>query len=328
MAEDSATPPPRQAARWWQLRRAEVEARADATMKEWHAQLEATRHQLEAANEVIEARTGRNLIAAIVIGLVLGFAMLFSLIFVKELFMVFTGVVVAFGTFELATALRVAGHRVPRVAIVVVSLATMPAAFYLSDEGKWLVLLAGAAFITLWRLVEAAIPRWRATGRSLWEDIGAGTFVLIYVPFLAGFAVLLASKPGGQWWTLAALIVVIATDTGAYASGLMFGRHPMAPRISPKKTWEGFAGSVVCAVVAGVLLAVLMLEQPWWVGVVMGLVLCGTATLGDLTESLIKRDIGVKDMSSWLPGHGGLLDRLDSILPSCAAAYILFVIFA
>src|SRR5690606_19221747 len=110
---------------------------------------------------------------------------------------------------------------------------------YLSDEGKWLVLLAGAAFITLWRLVEAAIPRWRATGRSLWEDIGAGTFVLIYVPFLAGFAVLLASKPGGQWWTLAALIVVIATDTGAYASGLMFGRHPMAPRISPKKTWEG-----------------------------------------------------------------------------------------
>lgn len=327
MADESPTPPPERPARWWQLRRAEVEARADATMREWQAQFEATRHQLEAANEVIEARTGRNLIAAIAIGLILGLAMLFSLIFVKELFMVFTAIVAAFGSFELSTALRTAGYRVPRVAIVLISLATMPAAFYLSDEGKWIVLLAGAAFITLWRFVEAAIPRWRASGRKLWEDLGAGVFVLIYVPFLAGFAVLLAAKPGGEWWTLAALIVVIATDTGAYASGLMFGKHPMAPRISPKKTWEGFIGSVVCAVIAGVLLAILMLGQPWWVGVVMGLVLCGTATLGDLTESLIKRDIGVKDMSSWLPGHGGLLDRLDSILPSCAAAYMVFVVF-
>lgn len=327
MADDSATPSPERATRWWQLRRAEVEARADATVKELQAQFEATRHQFEAANEVIEARTGRNLIAAIVIGLALGLSVMFSLIFMKELFMVFTAIVVAFGSFELATALRIAGYRVPRVAIVLVSVATIPAAFYLSDEGKWLVLLGGAVVIAVWRLVEFAFPRWRATGRKLWEDLAAGAFVLVYVPFLAGFAVLLAAKTGGEWWTLTAVIIVVATDTGAYASGLLFGKHPMAPKISPKKTWEGFIGSVVSAVIAGVLLATLMLGQPWWVGVILGLVLCGTATVGDLTESLIKRDLGVKDMSSWLPGHGGFLDRLDSILPSCATVYILFVIF-
>lgn len=328
MAETNATPSPVPAKRWWQLRRAEAQARADATVKEIQAQFEATKHQFEAANEVIEARTGRNLIAAIVIGLALGLTVVFTLIFMKELFMIFTAIIVAFGSFELATALRIAGYRVPRTAIVLVAVATIPAAFYLSDQGKWLALLAGVAVVALWRIVEFAFPQWRNTGRTLGEDLAAGAFVQVYVPFLAGFAVLLASKPGGEWWTLAAVVIVVATDTGAYASGLTFGKHPMAPKISPKKTWEGFAGSVLCAVIAGILLAVLLLGQPWWVGVILGLTICGTATIGDLTESLIKRDIGVKDMSSWLPGHGGFLDRLDSILPSCAAAYILFVIFA
>ena len=123
-------------------------------------------------------------------------------------------------------------------------------------------------------------------------------------------------------WAPAATILI-----GYYASGLLFGKHPMAPLISPKKTWEGFAGSVIAATVAGVLLALLMLHQPWWVGVILAFALVLTATVGDLTESLIKRDLGTKDMSTWLPGHGGLLDRLDSALPSAAAAYALFIIF-
>ena len=159
------------------------------------------------------------------------------------------------------------------------------------------------------------------------RDIAAGSLVQIYVPFLASFAVLLDSKPGGEWWTLAFLVLVISVDTGAYASGLLLGRHPMAPRISPKKTWEGFAGSVATALVAGVLLSVFMLQQLWWFGLVFGAVIAFTATIGDLTESLIKRDLGIKDISTWLPGHGGFLDRLDSILPSAAATYALFLIF-
>jgi phosphatidate cytidylyltransferase len=102
----------------------------------------------------------------------------------------------------------------------------------------------------------------------------------------------------------------------------------MAPTISPKKTWEGLAGAAAACLVAGVLLAVFMLGAPWWFGLVFGAVMLVTATFGDLAESLIKRDLGIKDMSSWLPGHGGFLDRLDSILPSAAAAYALYLIFA
>ncbi|MET0974892.1 MAG: phosphatidate cytidylyltransferase, partial [Leifsonia sp.] len=122
--------------------------------------------------------------------------------------------------------------------------------------------------------------------------------------------------------------LVIAVDTGAYASGLLFGKHPMAPRISPKKTWEGFAGAVVASLIGGVLLATLMLGMPWWFGLVFGISILLSATIGDLSESLLKRDLGIKDMSSWLPGHGGFLDRLDSILPSAVIAYALFLIFA
>ena len=136
------------------------------------------------------------------------------------------------------------------------------------------------------------------------------------------------AQPDGEWWTLSFLLLVISADTAAYASGLSFGKHPMVPTISPKKTWEGFAGAALATTVVGILLAVLMLDQPWWFGAIFGLVILVAATFGDLAESLIKRDLGIKDMSSWLPGHGGFLDRLDSILPSAAAAYALYLIFA
>jgi phosphatidate cytidylyltransferase len=151
---------------------------------------------------------------------------------------------------------------------------------------------------------------------------------MAYVAFMGAFTVLLTAQDGGQWWTLAFLIVVVAVDTGAYATGVAFGKHPMAPTISPKKTWEGFAGSVAAAVIAGVLLSIFMLHQPWWVGVILAITIVATATSGDLAESLIKRDLGIKDISTWLPGHGGFLDRVDSALLSAAAAYALFLIFA
>jgi phosphatidate cytidylyltransferase len=321
---------PASGSRWLlkrKLKRAEFEEFAHATADEIRAQFEATKAQIDATNEKIEARTGRNLIAATLIGLALGLAMLFSLIVIKELFMLVAGALIAFTAFELASALRFAGHNVPRVPTVIAALATVPAAFYLGADGKWLVTLAGVALVAVWRVAELVRPSHRVTGGVLLSDVAAGTFVQIYVPFLASFAVLLAAQEGGQWWTLAFLITIISIDTGAYASGLLLGRHPMAPRISPKKTWEGFAGSVVVAVIAGVLLALFMIDQPWWVGVIFGLTMVFTGTVGDLTESLIKRDLGIKDISTWLPGHGGFLDRLDSILPSAAAAYILFYIF-
>jgi phosphatidate cytidylyltransferase len=288
--------------------------------------VDEARAQFDEAAAKINARTGRNLFAAIGIGLVLGGLFLVSLILVKWLFMVLAGALIGLTVFELASALRYAGRDVPRVASTVVAVATVPVAFFFGVEGLWLALLVSVVLISLWRLGEQARPSHRAGAGALLGDIGAGAFVQVYVTFLAGLYVVLVGLEGGEWWTLASIIIVVATDVGAYASGLAFGKHKLAPTISPGKTWEGFAGSIVVAVVAGILLGWLMLGQPWWVGLVMGVLLALVGTMGDLTESLIKRDLGVKDISTWLPGHGGFLDRLDSILPSAAVAYVIYLV--
>src|SRR5690554_3852362 len=191
-------PREKSARRLWSLRRkskrAEFEEFALATAEEIKAQFEATRAQIDATNEKIEARTGRNLVAAIVIGLALGVAMLFSLIVIKELFMLFAGALVAFTAFELASALRFAGHNVPRIPVVIAALGTVPAAFYWGVDGQWLSTLAGVALVTLWRLAEQVPPRHRTGGKALLTDVAAGTFVHVYVPFLASFAVLLTAQ--------------------------------------------------------------------------------------------------------------------------------------
>lgn len=283
--------------------------------------------QVRETNERITQRAGRPLLAAIAIGLVLGGLLLVSLLIFKALFMVFAAVLIGFATWELATALRVAGRDVPRVAAIIASVAIVPASFFWLDAGHWLITLAAVGFVTLWRVAELLRPSHRTSPRAVLADIGAGALVVLYVAFLGTFAVLLTARPGGQWWTLAFLIVVVVVDTGAYVAGRIFGRHKLAPNISPGKTWEGFAGAALFAVISGVLLALFMLQQPWWVGVIFGIVMLLTATAGDLAESLIKRDLGVKDMSTWLPGHGGFLDRLDSILLSAGAAYAVFLIF-
>jgi phosphatidate cytidylyltransferase len=299
------------------------------TRAEFDAAVHELEGQLRETNERINARTGRPLLLAILVGIALGGALLTSLIFIKGLFMLFAAVLIVLASFEFATALRAADRKVPRIPLIITAIAIVPASFYslapesglTREAGHLIVAVAGIVLVSL------ALPSKRATPALLVRDLGAGAFVVLYVMFLGSFYVLLTAHEGGEWWTLAALIVVASVDTGAYATGLSFGKHPMAPNISPKKTWEGFAGSVAAAVLAGVLLALFMLGQPWWVGVILGLTIVLTATMGDLTESLIKRDLGTKDMSSWLPGHGGILDRIDSALPSGAAAYALFIIF-
>ncbi|MCC5698057.1 phosphatidate cytidylyltransferase, partial [Klebsiella pneumoniae] len=115
----------------------------------------------------------------------------------------------------------------------------------------------------------------------------------------------------------------VVSDTAGYACGVLFGKHPMAPRISPKKSWEGFAGSLVFGMLAGVLSVLLLLGGQWWHGLLFGAALACSATVGDLMESLIKRDLGIKDMGNMLPGHGGLMDRMDSLLPSAAVAWMM-----
>lgn len=308
--------------------RADFERQVQSTRADIERQVQVTRAQFEATNERIEARTGRNLIGAVLIGLLLGLAMLSSLIFIKELFMVLAVLIAGFTALELAEALRRTGRTIPRLPVGLAAVAIVPLAFYGGATGQVLGIFGGIAFISAWRLALLAVPRQRMPRTEVLRDLGSAFLIEVYVVLLASFAVLLTTQEGGQWWTLAFLILVISADVGAYASGLSFGKHPLAPTISPKKTWEGFAGAGAVCLLAGVLLAVFMLGQPFWFGLVFGAVILVTATFGDLAESLIKRDLGVKDMSSWLPGHGGFLDRLDSILPSAAAAYALYVLFA
>ncbi|MBG6238364.1 phosphatidate cytidylyltransferase [Mycetocola sp. CAN_C7] len=308
--------------------RDDISAQLKFRRAEIERQVRATRAQFDEANSRIEERAGRNLVKATLIGLGLGLVMLFSLIVVKEIFVLFGAAVVAFTVFELVHAFRQAGRAVDVWPAVVSSVAIVASGYFLDPAARWSVLVGAIVFIAAWRLVaQMAHPAPRRK-LDVVRDLAAAVFVQVYVSFLASFAMTLVRQPEGEWWALAFLIIVIAVDIGAYASGLNFGKHPMAPLISPKKTWEGFAGAALAAVVAGILLSVFMLNNTWWVGLILGLALLGTATMGDLTESLIKRDLGIKDMSSWLPGHGGFLDRLDSILPSAPIAFGLFLLFS
>jgi phosphatidate cytidylyltransferase len=304
----------------------ELHAQMKATRADFERQLDAKRLQFDQANERLQERTGRNIISAVVIGVALGGFLVLSLVLVKALFMVFAGVLLGMASFELATALRKMGRRVPRTPAVATTLAAIPAAYFWGILAAAAVIAAGVGVTALWRLIEARWGGHPATRYEYARDIGAATFVQGYVSLLGAFVVALVAQDGGQWWALAFLLIVISVDTGAYVSGLNFGKHPMAPKISPKKTWEGFAGAALFAMVVGILLSIFMLDEAWWFGIIFGLIILTTATLGDLGESHLKRRIGVKDMSSWLAGHGGFLDRLDSILPSSLAAFVVFMI--
>jgi phosphatidate cytidylyltransferase len=174
--------------------------------------------------------------------------------------------------------------------------------------------------VVLWRLGDGP-------GDFL-RDAAAGVLVALYVPFLAGFAALLLVPDDGVARVLIFIATVVCNDVGGYAAGVLFGKHPMAPSISPKKSWEGMAGSIAACALLGVLVFTFAFHVPWWHGAIYGVAMAASATIGDLGESLIKRDLGIKDMGHLLPGHGGIMDRLDSLLPSAAVAYLLLTLLA
>jgi len=293
--------------------------------EQFEDQLREAGEHLREANDEINRRAKRPLLSAILSGLVLGGVAILGLIF-PVVFAVFCVVLVSLAALELATALRDSGRRVPRIPLAILTAAIVVASFWFGAWWHWVAFLLASALLVVWRIVELAAPRLRGSLRTVAADIGAGIFVLGYVAFLASFVSLLIAQPDGPRWVLGFLLIVVLIDTAAYGVGLTLGRHPMAPRVSPGKSWEGFAGGAAVALIAGVLVAWLLLGQPWWFGLILGAVLLATATIGDLAESLIKRDLGVKDMSSWLPGHGGVLDRIDSIIFSGAATYALYLL--
>jgi phosphatidate cytidylyltransferase len=281
-------------------------------------------HQVREANQKIDEKAGRPLWQAVVMGLTLGLTFLAALIFSPLAFTVFVGLLVAVAVTELVGALRSAGARLSRIGMVAVALLPVASAYLYGPVGVLWALLFAIVVVSAIRFGWALFDKSSRVG--VVDDVARGIFVLAYIPFLASFAIALSTLPGGQWWVLAAVIIVVVVDTGAYVTGLTFGRHKLAPKISPGKTWEGLAGSVVLAVIAGAILGQYMIQTGWLTGAFVAFALVASATLGDLVESLIKRDIGVKDISSWLPGHGGFLDRLDSVVPSMAVIFVSYQI--
>ncbi len=298
-----------------------------AARTEFESQVAHAKAEFEEANERIKARTGRDLIVAILIGLAIGAVVLGSLLFVKWAFVLFGLAAALTAIFEFSRALSASGRRVDLAPQLIAGAGVVVSAYFLDAALLWVVLFVALALVVVWRLVAQMAAHDGRTYGTVLGDVLVGAFIQLYVSLLAAVCLVLLSQDRGEWWVLGFIIITVAVDTGAYVAGITIGRHQMAPRISPNKTWEGFAGATVAAVAAGVLVGLYMLGLDWWMGVVLGLLILGTATVGDLGESMIKRDLGIKDMSSWLPGHGGVLDRLDSVLPSAVVALTLYYLF-
>jgi phosphatidate cytidylyltransferase len=265
------------------------------------------------------ARAGRNLPAAIAVGLGLGALIIATLSIYRPSFVFVIVAAIAVGVWEIVTAISTVEARPSLVPLLAGTAAMESAAWFRGPDGLVGAFLLTALGLFIWRLADGVAGYLR--------DVGAGALVALYVPFLAGFAVLLAHAADGAARVILFILVVVCSDTGGYAVGALVGRHPMAPTVSPKKSWEGLAGSLIAGSLGGTLVMVLTFHHPWWQGALFGVALVVTATLGDLGESMIKRDLGLKDMGRLLPGHGGIMDRLDSLLPCAPVAYLLLAAF-
>uniref|UniRef100_UPI0031D885B5 phosphatidate cytidylyltransferase n=1 Tax=Streptomyces hawaiiensis TaxID=67305 RepID=UPI0031D885B5 len=264
---------------------------------------------------------GRDLSAAIGVGVGLGVVIVASLFVVKAVFVGVVAVAVVVGLWELTKRLEERkGIRAPLVPLALGGAAMVVAGYVRGAEGAWVAMALTALAVLVWRMTEPP--------EGYLRDVTAGVFAAFYVPFLATFVAMMLTADDGPQRVLTFLLLTVVSDTGAYAVGWRFGRHKLAPRISPGKTREGLLGAVSFAMVAGALCMQFLIDDgAWWQGLVLGLAVAVTATLGDLGESMIKRDLGIKDMGTLLPGHGGIMDRLDSLLPTAPVVWLLLVLF-
>ncbi len=268
------------------------------------------------------SRTGRNLPVAIGVGAGLGGLVLLTLLTVKATFLLYVGAAFAVALTELTTAFAKRKINIPVIPVAAGGAAVLICMYWLGSRAA----LAALA------LTVVAIFAWRLPGgpSGYVKDVTAGVFALIYLPFLASFIVAMLSPADGSRRVLTFVIVTICSDIGGYFAGITLGRggrHPMAPVISPKKTWEGFAGSAVACLIGGALCVTLLLHGHTWQGLLVGAAAVLAATLGDLAESMIKRDLEIKDMGTLLPGHGGILDRIDSLLVVAPVVWLLLFLF-
>jgi phosphatidate cytidylyltransferase len=264
-------------------------------------------------------RTGRNLPVAAAIGGALGGLVLLTLFTVKATFLIYVGAVVALALWELRQALAERGIHLPLIPIGAGGIAMFTLAYWYGAQPALAALAATALVLMAWRLPGGSAGYVR--------DLTASVFTLVYVPLLGIFVPLMLSMPDGARRTLIFVALPVCSDVGGYFAGILLGRHLMAPVISPKKTWEGFAGSVVACLAVGAITLPWLLHAHVWQGLLLGAAGAAAAILGDLVESMIKRDLEIKDMGTVFPGHGGAMDRLDSLVFVAPVAWLLLTVF-
>jgi phosphatidate cytidylyltransferase len=265
------------------------------------------------------SRTGRDLPIAIGVGLLLLAVVAGSLMWRKELFVVLVALVCGAALWELAAAFRRRKFTLPLLPSMVGGVGILVSAYLAGAEALLVAFMLTAGGVAIWRALDGG-------GSAALRDAAAATFATAYVPFLGGFVMLILAAPDGEWRVALFVLLSVASDTGGYVAGVLFGRHPLARTVSPKKTWEGIAGSLLLATMVGVAAMLYVFDTHWSTGVILGGAAVATSTLGDLSESLLKRDLGLKDMGRLLPGHGGVLDRIDSMLLSAPLIYALMIV--
>lgn len=262
---------------------------------------------------------GRNLPVAIGVGIGLGALVIFAMWTGQLTWYIVVAAAVAVAMWEVLTRLREHSYHLPRTLMILGGQAMVWSSWPFETRGLMAVYVISVLALMFGRLFHNG--RHRPPTNYL-RDMSVGVFVLTWIPMFGSFAAMLSATSQGAATILVFMLCVVASDTGGYITGVMFGSHPMAPAVSPKKSWEGFAGSIVFGMVTGALSIHFLLEREAWVGAIMGLGLVVCASLGDLVESQFKRELGIKDMSNILPGHGGLMDRLDGMLPAAMVTWV------
>jgi phosphatidate cytidylyltransferase len=271
------------------------------------------------------SRAGRNLPAAIGVGVVLGGLAIGVLLFAPIWWLLMLAIAIPIGMHEVIRRMGEAGYALPAIPLLVGSQAMIWLSWPYGTAGV-LGAYAGTIVVCMvWRLVGQGI---REQPVNYLRDIAATVLLATWVPLFASFSALLIFQDHGGFRTFIVIATVVFADIGGYVAGVLFGKHLMVPAISPKKSWEGLGGSLLFGVTASVLAVVFLLDKPWWVGIPLGLLLVVTGVLGDLVESQIKRDLGIKDMGKLLPGHGGVMDRIDAMLPAAVAGWIVLTLLA
>lgn len=272
-----------------------------------------------------QSRAGRNLPAAIGVGVVLGGLAIGTLLFAPIWWLPLLAIAIAIATHEVIRRMREHGYALPAVPLLVGGQAMIWLTWPFGAAGLLGAYGGTVVVCMVWRLIGQGLDRQPV---NYLRDMAVTVFLATWVPLCAAFTALLVFADHGGVRVFTIIVTVVFADIGGYVAGVLFGKHLLVPAISPKKSWEGLGGALLFGITASVLAVAFLLDRPAWVGVPLGLLLVITGVLGDLVESQVKRDLGIKDMGTLLPGHGGIMDRIDAMLPAAVVGWIVLTLLA